>query len=182
MNPDTDVGPLIDVAKRDEVSEIVRRAEAAACSVLSPHRSQVDCKELMERGAYFPPTIVLADDASGEIVQEESFGPVVVVQRAASFDHALDLCSGVRQGLVAALFSSSSEKWARFVDGAQAGILKWNQSTVEADAISPFGGWKASGTGPAEHGPCDREFYCRVQTLYGTAVDQPTRSCQHVIG
>ena len=33
------------------------------------------------------------------------------------------------------------------------GVLKLNRSTVDADASSPFGGWKASGIGPAEHVP-----------------------------
>jgi acyl-CoA reductase-like NAD-dependent aldehyde dehydrogenase len=30
----------------------------------------------------------------------------------------------------------------------------------------PFGGWKASGIGPPEHGSFDRDFYTRVQAVY----------------
>jgi alpha-ketoglutaric semialdehyde dehydrogenase len=30
----------------------------------------------------------------------------------------------------------------------------------------PFGGWKASGIGPAEHGPANREFFTRMQSIY----------------
>jgi len=99
-------------------------------------------------------------------VQEETFGPVLVAQRAASFDHALELCNGVRQGLIAALFSASPSHQEKFLRQARAGVLKLNRATADADAVSPLGGWKASGVGPAEHGPSDREFFCRVQTIY----------------
>jgi acyl-CoA reductase-like NAD-dependent aldehyde dehydrogenase len=35
------------------------------------------------------------------------------------------------------------------------------------DATLPFGGWKASGIGPPEHGEGDRLFYTRMQAVYG---------------
>jgi acyl-CoA reductase-like NAD-dependent aldehyde dehydrogenase len=110
---------------------------------------------------------VLCDDPQAEIVQEETFGPVLVVQPAESFAHALKLMNGVRQGLAAALFSPSVERRARFVDEAEAGILKLDEATADAGVEAPFGGWKASGVGPSEHGEGDLEFYTRAQALYG---------------
>jgi aldehyde dehydrogenase (NAD+) len=89
-----------------------------------------------------------------------------VVQPASDFDHALRLCNGVRQGLVAALFSRSAERQARFLQEAQSGILKLNLATADADAEAPFGGWKASGVGPPEHGDSDRDVYTRPQAVY----------------
>ncbi len=50
---------------------------------------------------------------------------------------------------------------------ARAGVLKLNATTAGVDMTAPFGGWKSSGVGPAEHGASDREFFTRVQTLYG---------------
>src|SRR5205823_5505759 len=55
----------------------------------------------------------------------------------------------------------------RFLDEAQAGILKVNQSTADAAVDVPFGGWKASGLGPPEHGAFDLEFCTRPQVVYG---------------
>ncbi|MGH7243093.1 MAG: aldehyde dehydrogenase family protein [Phycisphaerales bacterium] len=164
--PETVVGPLINDGKRREVEELIRRAREIGLKLLVPHREQADYAYLMERGSYFSPTIVLADDPSLEIVQEESFAPVLVVQRAKDFDQATELCNGVRQGLIAAIFSASSVLHDQFLREARAGVLKINRATADADAASPLGGWKASGVGPAEHGPSDREFYCRVQTIY----------------
>jgi acyl-CoA reductase-like NAD-dependent aldehyde dehydrogenase len=100
-------------------------------------------------------------------VQEETMSPILVVQRAENFEHALELCNGTRYGLAAALFSNDREIQARFLAGAQAGILKINTSTAGADIALPFGGWKASGLGPPEHGEGDRLFYTRLQAVYG---------------
>ena len=94
--------------------------------------------------------------------------PLLVVQRAEDFEHALALCNGTRYGLAAALFSSSREIQEKFLAEAQAGILKINSSTAGADISLPFGGWKASGLGPPEHGEADRLFYTRMQAVYGT--------------
>jgi len=168
MEESTIIGPLVRTSKRDEVLALLERARQNGLRVLLPHREQANYVELLQRGAYCAPAIVLCDDPSHEIVQEETFGPVLVIQRAKNFETAIALSNGVRQGLVAALFSHAPALQKEFLSKAQAGVLKLNRSTVDADAHSPLGGWKASGVGPAEHGPSDREFFCRVQTIYGS--------------
>jgi alpha-ketoglutaric semialdehyde dehydrogenase len=99
-------------------------------------------------------------------VQHETFGPVLVVQPAEDWDHAMALVNGVPQGLVAALFSASPGLADRFMNEAAAGILKVNRSTADAAVDVPFGGWKSSGIGPPEHGRFDRDFYTRPQAVY----------------
>ncbi len=121
----------------------------------------------LARGAWLPPAIVVTAEAAAEIVQEETFGPVLVVQPASDFEHALALLDGVRQGLIAALFSPGSERRARFLAAARAGVLKLDRSTVDAAVEAPFGGFKASGLGPPEHGPGNLKFYTRMQAIYG---------------
>jgi alpha-ketoglutaric semialdehyde dehydrogenase len=163
-DPSTQIGPLVSAAARARVGAVVDRAAPTARAVIRPH---LGGPQAATRGdAWFAPTIVCCDDPSHEIVQHETFGPVLVVQRARDFDEALALCNGVAQGLVAALFSLSETLRQEFLHRAQAGILKLNRSTVDANAEAPFGGWKSSGAGPAEHGPSNREFYTRVQSVY----------------
>lgn len=162
----TQIGPLVTTEARDRVAALVSRT-GSAHAVLAPHRDRPECEQLLREGAYYPPTIICCDDPEHEVVQEETFGPVLVLQRAADWEEAMKLCNGVRQGLVAALFSSSAELQARFLQEAQAGILKLNSATADADAETPFGGWKASGIGPPEHGAANREFYTRTQAVYG---------------
>jgi acyl-CoA reductase-like NAD-dependent aldehyde dehydrogenase len=151
----THVGPLVTAEARARVEAALGRARGR---VLVPHaRVPAGC---------MAPAIVLSDDPREEIVQEETFGPVLVVQRAAHFDEALELLNGVRQGLVAALFSAAPERRARFLAEARAGILKLGQATADAGVDQPFGGFKASGIGPPEHGDEGFRFFTRPQAIY----------------
>lgn len=150
----TVVGPLVSQAAQQRV--------AAA----------IESEPVLWRGAewshpsFHPPVLVRADDPLCAIVQHETFGPVLVVQVAESFDQAIALSNAVSQGLVAALFSDSPAHRQQFLDQAQAGILKFDRATADADAAAPFGGWKGSGVGPPEHGDSNREFYTKTQALY----------------
>ena len=166
LDPATRVGPLVSRAACERVAGVVERAAAGGARVLTAPSHAARENELAQAGAYLPPRIVPCDDPLAEIVQEETFGPVLVVQTASSFDEALDLLNGVPQGLVAALFSDSTGNRARFLDEARAGILKIGSATAGVGAETPFAGWKASGVGPAEHGSGDPEFYTRPQAVY----------------
>jgi alpha-ketoglutaric semialdehyde dehydrogenase len=158
----TQIGPLISSASRNRVKGVIDRARAAAFRVIT-RSGKLDGA----RGdAWLEPTIVCCDDPSAEIVQEETFGPVLVVQQAGDWDQAISLCNGVKQGLAAAIFTTSPKRIEDFLRRTRAGILKINGSTANAAVDLPFGGWKASGIGPAEHGPANREFFTRMQSIY----------------
>jgi len=165
----TQVGPLISAEKCKQVASVIERAKTSAALVFAPHRSDPNYAELTRKGAYFPPTVICCNDSKHEIVREETFGPVLVVQKADDFKQAINLCNGVKQGLVAALFSHSKDLQSEFLEHTQAGVLKINTATADANAEAPFGGWKASGIGPPEHGASDREFYTRTQAVYNSS-------------
>jgi len=169
----TRVGPLVSSAACARVAGVVERAREAGATVWTAPSHAARARDLGDTGAYRPPCIVRCDDPSAEIVQEETFGPVAVVQVAADWDEALRLLNGVPQGLVAALFSPSDECRASFLDNAQAGILKIGSATAGVGAETPFSGWKSSGVGPPEHGAGDLEFYTRAQAVY--VDDAPSR-------
>lgn len=164
----TEIGPVISLAKRDELASSITRAKAsgAAQRVIFPHENHAN-EPWVQRGAFAPPVIVRCDRSEHPLVQEETMSPLLVVQPARDFNHALELCNGVRHGLAAALFTKSQKLQQQFLDEAQAGILKLNSTTAGVDVTLPFGGWKASGVGPPEHGEADRLFYTRLQAVYG---------------
>jgi alpha-ketoglutaric semialdehyde dehydrogenase len=165
LQGDTDIGPLVSASHRARVAAAVERAMAECGKPLLPLGDGPPVvKE--HAGKFYPLTILCCDDPAQEIVQEETFGPVLVVQEAHSWDHAMRLCNGVRQGLAAAVFTTSHDIVRNFLDEAKAGILKVNQSTAGAAVDAPFGGWKASSIGPPEHGSSDIEFFTRPQTVY----------------
>jgi alpha-ketoglutaric semialdehyde dehydrogenase len=160
-NPSVDCGPVISARHLSRLQETVTSAQRYGCATLSWSRN------LPAQGFYLAPSILWDVDPQGRLVQEESFGPLLVIQHARTFEQALELCNGVKHGLAAALFSQDSDLQRHFLDQAQAGILKLNEATSGARPEVPFGGWKASGLGPPEHGPADVEFYTRFQAVYG---------------
>jgi acyl-CoA reductase-like NAD-dependent aldehyde dehydrogenase len=170
LDPATDIGPVISIAKRDETAALVTRAlqDTSVHAVHLLHAGRVQ-EPWVNAGAYAQPAILCCDQPDHPLVQEETMSPILVVQRADEFEHALALCNGTRYGLAAALFSNDREIQARFLAEAQAGILKINSSTAGADIALPFGGWRASGIGPPEHGEADRLFYTRLQAVYGAS-------------
>jgi acyl-CoA reductase-like NAD-dependent aldehyde dehydrogenase/nicotinamidase-related amidase len=167
LDEHTDLGPVLHAARRDEVNALIAGAEAsgAARFVLRTH-ARAAAEPWVRAGAYLPPAIVGCDQPEHELVQEEAMAPLLVVQAARDFDDALRLSNGVRHGLIAALFSTDRARQEQFLAEARAGILKLNAATAGVDVTLPFGGWKASGLGPPEHGEADVAFYTRPQTLY----------------
>lgn len=161
---ETQVGPMINSCQRDRVAAMVERAVVEGVEAVCPLGDEPP--DTSFDGAWYPPVILNCGDDSLEIVQEEIFGPVLVVQTAHNWNEAIAQCNGVRQGLAASVFTDSDETARNFLDAAEAGILKVNQSTASAAVDAPFGGWKTSGIGPPEHGEFDRAFYTRPQTVY----------------
>jgi acyl-CoA reductase-like NAD-dependent aldehyde dehydrogenase/nicotinamidase-related amidase len=164
-DPVTRVGPVVSAADRDRIADLVARSEGSTGPAIVPHGSTAPAADGFD-GAWYAPTIVRCDEPSHELVQQETFGPILVVQPAEDWDHAMELVNGVRQGLVAALFSRSADLHDRFLGEVAAGIVKINRSTADAEVDVPFGGWKGSGIGPPEHGTFDRDFYTRPQVVY----------------
>jgi alpha-ketoglutaric semialdehyde dehydrogenase len=164
-DPTVSVGPIVDEPARDRIAAAVAEAAPHASLVDVPHGTEAPSNG-SPNAPWYPPTIICSDDPDAEIVQEETFGPVLVVQRADDWDQAMDLVAGVPQGLAAALFSTSPDLIERFQREMPAGIVKINRSTADAEVDVPFGGWKASGIGPPEHGRFDRDFYTRPQVVY----------------
>ncbi len=161
-NEQTQIGPLISSASCTRVASAIERAKKSSLTVMRPlQKSQTP-----PGNTWLSPAIICCDDPEHEVVQEETFGPVLVVQRANDWEEAIALCNCVEQGLAAALFSSSAKLIEDFLRRAKAGILKINCSTADAAVDLPFGGWKASGIGPPEHGPANREFFTRMQAIY----------------
>ena len=171
LRDDTDIGPLVSASHCARVAAAVGRARAECGDPIVPLGARCP-PDTDHAERFYPPTILCCDDPVHEIVQEETFGPVLVVQEAQDWEHAIRLCNGVRQGLAAAAFTRSPDIVRKFLEQAEAGILKINQSTAGAAVDAPFGGWKSSGVGLPEHGPFDLEFFTRPQTVYGDTRDK----------
>ncbi len=155
---ETDVGPLVSRLHRDAITASLKEVELLCGGDIPPG---------LEHGCWLRPAVVVGQSPDARLAQEESFGPVALILPADDLEDALSIANGVEQGLAATLCSSSAANRRRFSDAIEAGLVRLTPGLFNIDPSAPFGGWKASGSGPPEHGRWDREFYTRPQALYG---------------
>ncbi len=142
-DPATDQGPLISMRQRDSVHGYVERAVAAGARVV--RGGQVPGGELAA-GSYYPPTLVVGAHQRSEIVQEELFGPVLVVLPFGADDEGLALANDVPFGLAASAWTTNTFRAQRASREIAAGCV-WINDHIPIVSEMPHGGYKASGFG-----------------------------------
>lgn len=141
--PATMVGPVIDEEARTRIGEYIDLGRAEG-RILVQAKLPVQC----DQGYFVPPTIVVDVKPDARIAQEEIFGPVLVVIRAADFTEAVEIANNSRYALTGGLFSRSPGHIDRARRAFAVGNLYINRRITgsQVDA-QPFGGFKLSGTG-----------------------------------
>lgn len=122
-------------------------------------------------GGHFVRPAVFTDAQPGmRIVDEEVFGPLLAVQRAASLDEAIELANTGEFGLSAAIVTNDLAVAQTFSRRSKTGLVKINQPTTGMAMNAPFGGYKASSTATFKEqaGASMIEFYLNEKTVYLT--------------
>lgn len=139
----TDMGPLISAAQRGTVEGFVERALRTGSNVLTGgKRASVPGLD----GFFFEPTVIAEDRNDAEIVQNEVFGPVVVVCRFQSEEEVIQRANGVVYGLAASVWTRDIFKAMRAAGSIQAGTV-WINDHLPLTSEMPHGGYKESGIG-----------------------------------
>ena len=101
---ETQVGPLSSKQAQARMEALVATGLQAGGRLLAGGRTP----PALAQGCWFEPTVFADLPVTCPLVQEESFGPLVVIQAARDFEHGVALCNAVRQGLRAILYSATS--------------------------------------------------------------------------
>ncbi len=115
-------------------------------------------------GYYIRPMIVEGVSADHPIVQEEVFGPLAVLLPAEDIDEAIGLVNRTVFGLSASVFTRNLTNAFRFLDEAEAGMVRVNQETGGVEYQAPFGGMKGSSSHTREQGQAALDFYTHLKT------------------
>ena len=138
-----DIGPLINRAAFDKVSNHVQDAMAKGATLLL---GEAPTPSDESWGHFYPPTVLrgLADDAL--ICREETFGPVIAMAGFTDEDDVIEKANATQYGLAAYVFTASNARAERVVRGLQFGHIGVNTGAGPAPQ-APFGGMKMSGIG-----------------------------------
>jgi malonate-semialdehyde dehydrogenase (acetylating)/methylmalonate-semialdehyde dehydrogenase len=159
---ETDVGPVVSSAARDRIRDWIDRGEQGGAKLTIDGRD-ADCDD---SGSFVGPTILDDVTSEMEIAQEEVFGPVLSVIRAATLDEAIEIVNSSRFGNGTSIFTESAASVRRYRHEVQAGMIGVNIGVAAPVAFFPFSGWKDSFLGDLHaHGPDAVDFYTRKKTV-----------------
>lgn len=153
------MGPLIDEQAVKQFKNAVSRIHAAGGQVVFGGDA------LNEKGYFVQPTLVTDIENHWDIVQEETFAPILYVMPYNTIEEAIALQNGVPQGLSSAMFTQNLKHAELYLStvGSDCGIANINIGTSGAEIGGAFGGEKETGGG-RESGSDSWKAYMRRQT------------------
>jgi aldehyde dehydrogenase (NAD+) len=158
LDPDTLMGPVIDESAILRVQAAVEAVKAAGGEILCGG------ERLDRPGNFITPVIAVAEN-DWDIVQTETFGPILYLLKYRDLDEAIAMQNGVVQGLSSAIFTDNLQNAEYFLShgGSDCGIANVNIGTSGAEIGGAFGGEKETGGG-REAGSDAWKAYMRRQT------------------
>lgn len=153
------MGPLVDAAAVEQFKKAMVRIKNAGGQLLFGG-DVIDTP-----GNFVQPTLVTGLENDCEIVQEETFAPILYVIPFKDLTQGIELQNGVPQGLSSALFTKNLKHAEQFLStqGSDCGIANINIGTSGAEIGGAFGGEKDTGGG-RESGSDAWKAYMRRQT------------------
>ena len=144
FDPDAETGPLISAEHRDKVARYVAAGVAEGATLRCGGDRPDDPR--LAGGFYYLPT-VLDDCRPGmHVVTEESFGPVLTVERFAGEDDAVRIANDTHYGLAGAVWTQDAGRAQRVAGRLQHGTV-WINDYHPYVPQAEWGGYKQSGTG-----------------------------------
>jgi len=158
LDEGTLMGPLTDEAAVERYMQALERARAAGGEVLTGGNR-------VERDGFFVEPAIVRAENDWDIVQEETFAPILYVMSYAKLEDAMRMHNDVRQGLSSAIFTTDLRNAEYFLGhlGSDCGIANVNIGTSGAEIGGAFGGEKETGGG-RESGSDAWQNYMRRQT------------------
>jgi acyl-CoA reductase-like NAD-dependent aldehyde dehydrogenase len=138
MNPETDVGPVIDHGSLERISQWVDEAVQSGAEILTGGKRE---------DPFYVPTVLANTEASMKVRCEEIFGPVVTVSTYDDFEAAVKEVNNSKYGLQAGIFTNDVNRlMSAWRDLEVGGVIANDVASFRADQM-PYGGSKDSGAG-----------------------------------
>ncbi len=157
MDPDTQMGPLANDRRIQAMDEFVADAKEKGAQVVTGG------SRLERPGYFFPMTLLANVPEDARAMQEEPFGPLVLINSVGSIDEAIERANALPYGLAGYAFTNSIQNIDALSENVEVGNLSINHF-VASSAETPFGGVKDSGYG-REGGSEGLSYYTVVKNV-----------------
>lgn len=134
----TIIGPLINEAAIQMVDQRVKDAVSKGAKIVAGGTFD---------GPIYHPTILTDVPYDAIVSNEETFGPVVIVEAVDTAEEAIAVANRVSYGLVSSIFTNNTYKGFELAPKILHGVVNVNSPTVNEEIQAPMGGVKDSGWG-----------------------------------
>ena len=162
MDPDSETGPLVSEQHRAKVESYVQLGISEGAQLVTGGARPTD--PALAGGSFYLPTIFDRCDRSMRIVQEETFGPILTVERFTDEAEAIRLGNDTEYGLAAGVRTSDPARGERVVRALRHGTV-WLNDFGYYTAAAEWGGFGKSGNG-RELGPTGLAEYQEMKHIW----------------
>ena len=142
MNGQTDMGPLISDIQLKRTLAKVEKAKSEGARLLCGGKKSTD----FQKGYFFEPTVFDKVNSSMEMMNLETFGPIIPIQKIKTIDEAIELANESIYGLGCNIYTNNMERALTAANNIKAGSF-WINDPLTDNEAAPFGGMKMSGGG-----------------------------------
>ncbi|MEM9053154.1 MAG: aldehyde dehydrogenase family protein [Bacteroidota bacterium] len=160
LDENNHMGPLIDTDAVDSYHKALEKVKEEGGNIIV----EGGTLEGLGSDCYVKPAIAEVENTF-DIVQNETFAPILYIMKYSTIDEAIELQNGVVQGLSSSIMTTNMREMESFLshEGSDCGIANVNIGTSGAEIGGAFGGEKETGGG-RESGSDAWKVYMRRQT------------------
>jgi betaine-aldehyde dehydrogenase len=170
LDPASETGPLVSQQHLAKIESFVELGLAEGAVLVTGGARPADPE--LAAGSYYLPTIFDRCDRSMRIVQEETFGPILTVERFQTEAEAIRLGNDTEYGLAAGVRTSDAARGERVVRALRHGTV-WLNEFGYYTAAAEWGGFKKSGNG-RELGPTGLTEYQEIKHIWHNTSPAPS--------
>jgi betaine-aldehyde dehydrogenase len=171
LDEDSETGPLVSAAQRAKIEDYVASAQAEGARLVAGGRRPEEPE--LQKGFFYRPTVFADVHREMRVVREETFGPILTVERFSSEEEAVALGNDTDYGLAGAVWTADMGRAARVAGALRHGTV-WINDYHPYIPGAEWGGFKRSGNG-RELGPTGLAEYQEHKHIWHNTAPKPVR-------
>jgi betaine-aldehyde dehydrogenase len=171
LDEGSEVGPLVSASHRAKIEDYVASAQAEGARLVAGGRRPGEPD--LQKGFFYRPTVFADVHREMRVVREETFGPILTVERFSSEDEAIALGNDTDFGLAGAVWTADMGRAERVAGALRHGTV-WINDYHPYIPGAEWGGFKRSGNG-RELGPTGLAEYQEHKHIWHNTAPKPMR-------